>query len=163
MEQLIWKKNCDKEKYVYSGYRITFDRSGSWSFDNDLARNVEIFGADNHHLILTIMKISFGSPEKNLVFTKANTKFCLSLHYNTDNSYLLVNGKEIFKFKADNEYVNFPTQFCLRSISNAFSATESKEVSLNANVDDFSIEYNSVDKCEMLSIRKYLKTKNNIK
>ena len=35
--------------------------------------------------------------------------------------------------------------------------------SLNANVDDFSIDYNSVDKCEMLNIRKYLKTKNNIK
>ena len=29
-------------------------------------------------------------------FTKANTKFCLSLHYNADNNYLFVNGKEIF-------------------------------------------------------------------
>ena len=41
----------------------------------------------------------------------------MSLHYNADNNYLLVNGKEIFKFKADNKNVNFPTQFCLGSIS----------------------------------------------
>ena len=33
-------------------------------------------------------------------FTKENTKFCLSLHYNGANSYLLVNGTEITKFKA---------------------------------------------------------------
>ena len=44
---------------------------------------------------------SFGSPQKkfNINFTKASTKFCLSLHYNADNSYLFVNGKEIFKSK----------------------------------------------------------------
>ena len=32
----------------------------------------------------------------------------LSLQYNADNSYLFVNGGEIFKFKADNKNVNFP-------------------------------------------------------
>ena len=50
-------------------------------------------------------------------------------HNNADNTYLFANGKEIFKFKADNKNVNFPTQFCLRSISNVFSDTESREVS----------------------------------
>ena len=35
------------------------------------------------------------------------------MHYNADNSYLFVNGKEIFKFKADNKNVNFQTQFSL--------------------------------------------------
>ena len=34
----------------------------------------------------------------------------------------LFNGKEIFKFKADNKNVNFPTQFCLGIISNGFGA-----------------------------------------
>ena len=50
---------------------------------------------------------SFASPEKkfNINFTKVNTKFCLSLHYNADNSYLFVNRKEIFKFKTDNKNV----------------------------------------------------------
>ena len=32
-------------------------------------------------------------------FSKSNSKFCLSFHYNADNNYLFVNGKEIFKFK----------------------------------------------------------------
>ena len=45
--------------------------------------------------------------------------------------FLFVNRKEIFKFKADNKNVNFPTQFCLGSLSTGFNATESKEVSLN--------------------------------
>ena len=33
-----------KEKYVYSSYGIAFDGKGEWSFDNDYARNVIIFG-----------------------------------------------------------------------------------------------------------------------
>ena len=31
-------------------------------------------------------------------FTVTKKKFCLSLHYNGENSYLFVNGKEILKF-----------------------------------------------------------------
>ena len=87
-------------------------------------------------------------------FSKANTKLCLSLHDNADNSYLFVNGKEIFKFKAGNKNVNFPTQFCLGSISNGFSALESREVSLNGNIYDFSVDYNSIDKSDILNIHK---------
>ena len=40
-------KNSDKEKYVYSGYGITFDSEGSWSSYNDFPRNVIIVGVDN--------------------------------------------------------------------------------------------------------------------
>ena len=40
-------KNSDKEKYVYSGYGITFDSGGSWSFDNDTVRNVIFFVVDS--------------------------------------------------------------------------------------------------------------------
>ena len=42
-------------------------------------------------------------------FTKENTKFCLSLHYNGANSYLFVNGAEIIKFNAkDSEIQHIP-------------------------------------------------------
>ena len=84
----------------------------------------------------------------------------MSLHYNADNSYLFVNGKEIIKFKADDKNVNFPTRFCLESISDGFRASESTEVSLNGNVYDFSVDYHSTDK---YGIHKYLMIKNNIK
>ena len=79
------------------------------------------------------------------------------------NSYLFVNGKEIFKFKADNKNVNFPTRFCLESISDRFDDIESKEESLNRNANDFSVDYNSTDKSDILKIHEYLMAKNNIK
>ena len=64
-----------------------------------------------HHLTLTIARIpflilgdgptyginwSFGSPEKifSINFTKANAKFCLSLHYNANNSNLFLMEKK---------------------------------------------------------------------
>ena len=36
-----------------SGCRISFDVAGSWSFGNDFARNVMIFGVDNNLLSTT--------------------------------------------------------------------------------------------------------------
>ena len=65
--------------------------------------------------------------------------------------------------KGGNKNVNFPIQFCFGSISNEFNATESKEMSLDRNVYEFSVDYNSIDKYDMLSTHKYLMTKNNIK
>ena len=120
-------KDRDKEKHVHSRYGITFDSTGSCSFDNDFVGNVIIFCVDNsssshsnnrNNNFLVPKKGPthdinrwFESPEKkfSINFSKANTKFCLSLHYNADNSYLFVNGKEIFKYKAGNKNVNLPT------------------------------------------------------
>ena len=50
------------------------------------------------------------------------------------------------------------TQFCLRIISNGFSAAESREVSLNGNVYDIYVDRNSIDKSDILNINKYLMT-----
>ena len=62
-------------------------------------------------------------------FTKANEKFCLSLHYNGANSYLFVNGAEIIKFKAkDTE--NNPYNLCLGNISKDFSKSNIKKQDL---------------------------------
>ena len=93
--------------------------------------------------------------KKSLVLILVNTNFCLGLHYNADNSYLFVNGKEIYKFKADNKNVNFPTQFSLESMPNRFSVTESREAFLSGVVY-------SIDKSDTLNI-KYLMIKNKIK
>ena len=53
----------------------------------------------------------------------------MSLHYHGDNSYLLLNGKGIFKFTADNGTVNIPIEFCLGSTCKELGSTEPKEVS----------------------------------
>ena len=87
----------------------------------------------------------------------------MSLHYSADNSYLFVNGKDIFKFKADNKNVKFVTQFCLISSSNDFRASNSRELSSIANAYDFSVDYNFIDKSDILNIHKYLMNKNNMK
>ena len=76
---------------------------------------------------------------------------------------MFVNGKEINNFKADSKNVNFPTRLCLGGISDGFSATDSREVSLNRNVYDILVDYNSIDKSCILNIGKYIMTKNNIK
>ena len=44
------------------------------------------------------------------------------------------------------------TRFCLGSVSDGFSNIESREVSLNGNVRDFSVNYNSIDKADILKI-----------
>ena len=36
----------------------------------------------------------------SISFTLTNKKICLSLHYNGSNSYLFVNGTEIYRFKS---------------------------------------------------------------
>ena len=38
-------------------------------------------------------------------FTVTNKAFCIGLHYNGANSYLFVNGTEIYKFKAKNMHL----------------------------------------------------------
>ena len=38
-----------------------------------------------------------------------------------------------------------------------------REVSLNGNVNDFSVDYNSIDKSNILNIHKYLMIKSNKK
>ena len=87
----------------------------------------------------------------------------LSFHYNSDNSYLFVNGKEIYKFKASNKREDFLPQFCQGSISNKLDYVHSEEVSLKGNVYPFSVDYSSVHKSDILNICKYLMTMNDIK
>ena len=86
----------------------------------------------------------------------------MNLHYSGDSSYLFPNGKQINKFKASNKNVNFPSQFCLGSISDKSDYVDSQELSLKGNVYDFSVDYGAIDKSIILNIHKYLMIKNNI-
>ena len=85
-------------------------------FGNDFARNVHFSvnnssssHADNQiNAFLGLgeehtfgINATFGEQEKknSINFSKAETKFCLTLYYNGDNSYLFADGKEIYKVK----------------------------------------------------------------
>ena len=65
-----------------------------------------------------------------------------------NNGFLFLNGKEIYKFKTGDKSFNFPTQFCLGSISNKFDGTEFREVSFKENVYDFSFNYKAINKSD---------------
>ena len=94
-------------------------------------------------------------------FTEKNKKFFLSLHYNGTNSYLFVNGTEIYKFKAkDPEIVASP--LCLGNISNNCLIQNMKKTGLNRYVYDFSADYKAVDVVDIKNIHKYLMKKNNM-
>ena len=111
-------------KYGYSGYGIGFDKRGSFSIPSGgFGQNVLIFGVDmsssahidNNKKDILVLGIGLTQGLEHILtaekmysinFTVTKKKFCLSLHYNGANSYLFVNGTEIYKFKAkDSEIV----------------------------------------------------------
>ena len=47
LEQLLYQKIVIKKSMCIADMNITFDSTGSWSFGNDFAKNVVIFGVDN--------------------------------------------------------------------------------------------------------------------
>ena len=65
--------------------------------------------------------------------TVTKKKFCLSLHYNGANSYLFVNGTEIYKFKAKGSEI-VVTPLCLGNISKDWSADNMKKTGFNGYV-----------------------------
>ena len=91
-------------------------------------------------------------------FTVTNKTFVLSLHYNGDDSYLFVNGKQVTKFKAkDSEIKAYP--LCLGNISEDFSSTNAQNTGLNEYVYDFSVDYGAIANHYILDICRFLMKK----
>ena len=110
------------DKFIYSGYRIGFGHTGTFTHsEGNLARNVIIFGVDMSRLVLQmhasnktqnilvlgkafIQKINdttiYAEKMYSPNFSVENKIFVLSLHYNDDNSYLFVNSQKVTQFKA---------------------------------------------------------------
>ena len=115
-------KNDDTSKYNYKGYGICFDEGGTFSKGNiNNGQNVLIFGVHKSSLVhannkaknIYVMGDLFvqGINDMTLYaekvysqnFIQPSKKFVLSLHYNGDDSYLFVNGKEELKSKCKTE------------------------------------------------------------
>ena len=94
-------------------------------------------------------------------FTKEKKKFCLSLHYNGADSYLLVNDKEIIRFTIKDFEIN-PYELCLGNISKYWSIDNMKKTGLNSYIYDFSVDYDAISVSDILDIHKYLMEKNGI-
>ena len=166
-------KNVDINKYGYSGYGIGFDRETSFSFGDEIGKNVIIFGVDmSSSAKIDNRKKDKGptqgfedmlSAEKiySINFTKKNTKFYLNLHYNKTNSDLFVNGTEIDKFKAKDSEIR-AYSLCLGNISKDWSHDDMKKTEFSGYIYDFSTDYNAIAVSDILDIHKYLMKKNKI-
>ena len=158
-----------------------YSKGGFLHEDGNYVVNVIIFGADlssstyarpnnrpNNILVLgkgfmqgidvtTIYTEQIYTPN----FTVYGKKVCLSLHYNDDNSYLFVNGRQIIKFKAaDSEIV--PYRLCLANISKDFSSKNAQKTGLYGYLYDFSVDYKAISNNKIHDIHAYLMKTNNI-
>ena len=172
-------KNADTDKYKYQGHGIGFDLSRASSHPNGGdGKNVIILGVNmtnskhannktkdvlvlGHGLIqkiddTTIYAEKMYSPN----FTVANKTFCLSLHYNGDDSYLFVNGKDFIKFKAKKQSV--VEKLSLGNISADFNQTDRKSTGLYGYIYDFSVDYNAIANDKIHDIYACLMKKNGI-
>ena len=88
-------------------------------------------------------------------FTQPNKRFALSVQYNGSNSFLFVNAKKIYHFKAkDSEIKDYA--LCLGNISKDFPINNMKKTGLKGVAKFFSVDFNPVDPSDALDIRTYL-------
>ena len=165
-------KHVDIDQCKYSGHGVGFDRKRTFSVDNGCSKNCIISGVDvtsSVHVdnkkndILIVGKgptqgldgsILTAQKLYSINFTENNKKFCLCLHCNEANSYLFVNGTEIYKFKAKDSEI-LATPLCLGNISKDFSVDNMKKTGLNGYVCDFSVDYDAIAVYDILGIHKY--------
>ena len=165
----ITKNATDSDKNNYKGYGICFDERSEFGhtinedgFDHTTdARNVLIFGADMsfsvhatnraNHIYLMGTGLTQGIndttiyTEKNFYrnFTDFGKKFILSLHYNGDDSYLFVNGREELKFKAKSDQL-VKEKICIGNLSDQWTTSDSEKTGVYGNIYDFVVDYEQI-------------------
>ena len=175
-------KNSDTSKYEYKGYRICFDEGGTFSISNITnGRNVLIFGvqesslthANNKANNIFVMGDGFVQDINDTTlyaekiysqnFTQPNKTFVLSLHYDNNDSYLFINGKQELKFKAKPNPILIEKRLCIGNLSAQWTTSESEKTELYGNIYDFIVEYKGIRSVKYIyDIHRYLMIKHNI-
>ena len=181
-------KNPNTSTYGYKGYGICFDErsefghtitEGGFAHTTD-ARNVLIFGVDMsfsahktnraNHIYVMGTGLTQGihdttlNAEKNFYrnFTDPGKKFMLSLHYNGDDSYLFVNGRQVLKFKCKNDQL-VKKKLCIGNLSDEWTTSESEKTGLYGNIYDFVVDYEQIVGVKAIyNMHRYLTVKHNI-
>ena len=145
-----------------------------------MARNVIIFGADmsfskhannkaNNIYVMGkdyVQKINGTTIYAEKIyyrnFTDPGKKFVLSLHYNNNNSYLFVNGRQELKFKAKTDQLD-KEKLCLGNLSDQWTTRESEKTGLYGKIYDFVVDYEQIaETTKILDMHKYLIIKHSI-
>ena len=143
-------------------------------------RNVLIFGADmsfsihrtnrSNHIYVMGDGFTKGIHDTTLYvvkkyfrnFTEPDVKFVLSLHYNGDDSYLFVNGRQELKFKCKTDQL-VKEKLCIGNLSDQWTASESEKTGLYGNIYDFVVDYEEILGVKLIyDMHRYLMTKHNI-
>ena len=148
-------KNADTSKYGCKGYGICFDESEQFTHvrkegnfnHTTLARNVIIFGVDmsfskhannkaNNIFVMGkdyVQKINdttiYAEKMYYRNFTEPGHKSVLSLHYNGDDSYLFVNGRQELKLKTKTDQL-VKEKLCIGNLSDQWTTSESEKTGL---------------------------------
>ena len=165
----ITKDATDNSKNNYKGYGICFNEGsefghtiteGSRAHTTD-ARNVLIFGVDMSFSVHVTKRANniyvMGTgltqgihdttiyAEKNFYrnFTDFGKKFMLSLHYNGDDSYLFVNGRQELKFKAKTDQL-VKEKLCIGNLSDQWTTSESEKTGAYEKIYDFVVDYEQI-------------------
>ena len=138
----ITKNATDNSKNNYKGYGICFDEGSQFGHTMSEGsrthitngRNILIFGADisfsihrtnrANHIYIMGDGLTQGIHDTTIYaekkyfrnFTQPNVKFVLSLHYNSNDSYLFVNGRQELKFKCKTDQL-VKEKLCLGDLS----------------------------------------------
>ena len=174
-------KNTDSSKNNYTGYGLCFDEGGTFSMGNiNNGLNVLIFGVNESSLVHSNNKANniyvmgdgivqgindttlYAEKTYSQNFTQPSRKFVLSLHYNGDDSYLFVNGKQELKFKAkDDQLIN--EKLCLGNLSDQWSTSESEKTGVYGTIYDFVADYRTIYGVRPIyDMHRYLMTKHGI-
>ena len=184
----ITKNATDNSKNNYKGYGICFDERSEFGHTvtegghahTTNARNVLIFGADMsssvhainraNHIYLMGTGLTQGindttiHAEKNFYrnFTDFGKIFVLSLHYNGDNGYLFVNGREKLKFKAKTDQL-VKEKLCIENLSDQWTTSESEKTGVYGKIYDFVVDYEQFSGVKTIcDMHRYLIIKHNI-
>ena len=176
-------KDIITSHYQYSGYGICFDSGSAFSIGNITnGKNVIIFSADMsfsanaNNRLNNIYVLGKGEIEGingmtiykegiyKTNFTEANKKFVLSLHYNSNDSYLFINGVQQLKIKSKSSVTDLTQNiYCVGNLSSDWSMTNSTKTRLHGKVYYFAVDYVPISGVKAVyDIDRYLMTKHNI-
>ena len=184
----ITKNATGYDKNNYKGYGICFDERSQFGHtitENGRShttngRNVLIFGADMsfsthatnraNHIYLMGDGLTQGINDTTLYveknywrnFTDPGKKFVLSLHYNDNDSYLFVKGRQELKFKCKTDQL-VKEKLCLGNLSNQWATSESEKTELYGKIYGFVVDYEQILGIKPIyDMHRYLMTKHNI-
>ena len=185
----IAKNAADNSKNNYKGYGICFDERSQFGHTitedgrahTTNGRNVLIFGVDMsfsahatnraNHIYLMGNGLTQGNNDTTLYveksywrnFTDPGKNFIISLHYNGDESYFFVNGRQELKFKAKTDQL-CKEKLCIGNLSDQWTARQSEKTGLYGNIYDFVVDYEQIVGVKTIyDMHRYLMTKHNIR